>query len=160
MSKNTAAMLTTCLLDVTSYGTGAGIITAPNGIAIAGKTGNTNDDKDQWFCGFTPYYTIACWNGYDLPRAIGYRTYGSYPYTSMILFNNVMNEICKYKEAKQFDLTSDMFEEIDVCTISHLLPNNGCYINGCVEKKIVTPLNKPTSYCMVHNNVSYNNNDF
>ena len=92
MSENTASMLQQCLYDVTSYGTGAGSIYV-GGVPVAGKTGNSNDDKDQWFCGFTPYYTIACWNGYDEPRSIGYRNYGSYPYTAMILFNDVMNNI-------------------------------------------------------------------
>ncbi len=99
MKEETANMLITCLQDVVTYGTGAGSINMGN-MPVAGKTGNSNDDKDQWFCGFTPYYTITCWNGYDTPRPIGYRSYGSYPYTSMILFNNVMNQIVKDKEIK------------------------------------------------------------
>ena len=99
MQETTAAQLITCLQDVVTYGTGYGAIRVGN-MPVAGKTGNSNDDKDQWFCGFTPYYTIACWNGYDEPRPIGYRSYGSYPYTAMILFNSVMNEICVNKEIK------------------------------------------------------------
>ncbi len=101
MSENTASMLTQCLRDVVTYGTGYGIINVGK-IPVYGKTGNSNDDKDQWFCGFTPYYTIACWNGYDIPRPIGYRSgiRGTYPYTAMILFNNVMNSINYGKEPK------------------------------------------------------------
>ena len=99
MKEETANMLITCLQDVVTYGTGYGSIRVGY-MPVAGKTGNSNEDKDQWFCGFTPHYTIACWNGYDTPRPIGYRAYGSYPYTSMILFNNVMNEIVKDKEIK------------------------------------------------------------
>ncbi len=101
MSSTTAKMLTQCLRDVTTYGTGAGYIKVGN-IPVFGKTGNSNDDKDQWFCGFTPYYTIACWNGYDTPRPIGYRAgiRGTYPYTSMVLFNSVMNGINNGKEPK------------------------------------------------------------
>ncbi len=101
MKESTATMLTTCLQDVITYGTGYGSIKVGN-MPVVGKTGNSNDDKDQWFCGFTPYYTIACWNGYDIPRTIGYRKYGSYPYTAMKLFNSVMNDICKDKEIKGF----------------------------------------------------------
>ena len=99
MKESTATDLITCLQDVVAYGTGYGYVKVGN-MPVAGKTGNSNDDKDQWFCGFTPYYTIACWNGYDEPRPIGYRSYGNYPYTSVKLFNTVMNEICKNKEVK------------------------------------------------------------
>jgi penicillin-binding protein 1B len=31
----------------------------------AGKTGTTNDYKDAWFSGFTPYMTTIVWVGYD-----------------------------------------------------------------------------------------------
>lgn len=31
----------------------------------AGKTGTTNDQKDAWFAGFTPYHTAIVWVGYD-----------------------------------------------------------------------------------------------
>ena len=29
------------------------------------KTGSTDDYVDRWLCGMTPYYTAACWFGYD-----------------------------------------------------------------------------------------------
>lgn len=51
----------------------------PNGMACAGKTGTTNDKKDGWFCGFTPYYTTSVWVGYDQPKKVD-DLYGStYP---------------------------------------------------------------------------------
>jgi penicillin-binding protein 1B len=31
----------------------------------AGKTGTTNDKKDAWFVGFTPYHAALTWVGYD-----------------------------------------------------------------------------------------------
>lgn len=34
----------------------------------AGKTGTTNSNKDAWFCGYTPYYTISVWCGNDDPE--------------------------------------------------------------------------------------------
>ncbi len=99
MKEQTANDLITCLMDVNTYGTGAGYVKIGN-IPVAGKTGNSNDDKDQWYCGFTAYYTVVCWNGYDTPRPIGARSYGDYPYTAVKLFNTVMNDICKNKSPK------------------------------------------------------------
>jgi len=31
----------------------------------AGKTGTTNDKKDAWFAGFTPFHSAVAWVGYD-----------------------------------------------------------------------------------------------
>ena len=33
------------------------------GIDVGAKTGTTNDNKDRWLCGMTPYYTAATWYG-------------------------------------------------------------------------------------------------
>lgn len=45
----------------------------------AGKTGTTNDSKDGWFCGVTPYYTVAVWIGYDTPQTLDNLYGGTYP---------------------------------------------------------------------------------
>ena len=34
-----------------------------NGQVAAGKTGTTDDQKDSWFCGITPQYSVAIWLG-------------------------------------------------------------------------------------------------
>ena len=88
MNQNTAYMLKSCLQDVVLWGTAYGYVNL-RGNFVAGKTGNTNGDVDQWFCGFSDNYTIACWNGYDSPKAIN----RPYPYASVSLFNTVMNGI-------------------------------------------------------------------
>lgn len=36
-----------------------------SGMAIAGKTGTTDDKYDRWFVGYTPYYTAAVWVGFE-----------------------------------------------------------------------------------------------
>lgn len=43
------------------------------------KTGTTNDSKDGWLCGATPYYSIAVWVGYDTPRTLSNLYGATYP---------------------------------------------------------------------------------
>jgi penicillin-binding protein 1A len=43
---------------------------------VAGKTGTTNDYRDNWFVGFTPDIVIAVWVGFDEPRSLGERETG------------------------------------------------------------------------------------
>ena len=65
----------------------------------AGKTGTTNDKKDGWFCGFTPYYTTAVWVGYDSPRTVD-DLYGStYP---LRIWETYMNAVHAKLKAKDF----------------------------------------------------------
>ena len=40
-------------------------------IALAGKTGTTNDYTDAWFAGFTPRHVILVWVGHDVKRSLG-----------------------------------------------------------------------------------------
>lgn len=70
-----------------------------NGMACAGKTGTTNDRKDGWFCGFTPYYTTAVWVGYDSPRAVSDLYGSSYP---LRIWRSYMNEVHADLEPKDF----------------------------------------------------------
>ena len=58
------------LRGVVERGTGSRAGTGLNR-PIAGKTGTTDDYKDNWFVGFTPDIAIAVWMGYDDPRSLG-----------------------------------------------------------------------------------------
>ena len=40
-------------------------------LALAGKTGTTDDYIDAWFVGYTPTHTILTWVGHDINRSIG-----------------------------------------------------------------------------------------
>jgi penicillin-binding protein 1A len=44
---------------------------------IAGKTGTTNDQRDTWFMGFNPDVATGVWVGFDQPRSLGRREFGS-----------------------------------------------------------------------------------
>lgn len=96
-----AHAMTDMLKDVINApgGTGYGL-GLDNGMPSAGKTGTTNDKKDGWFCGFTPYYTTAVWVGCDTPQTIS-DLYGStYPGR---IWHDYMNNIHAGKKVKSFD---------------------------------------------------------
>lgn len=161
MKETTAYMLTNCLRTVVTSGTGAGTIDAGS-MPVVGKTGNTNDDYDQWFVGFTPYYTIACWNGYDqadengksLPhRAIGYRAnVGAYPYTSMVVFRDIAREISAGQQYKDFTRPSSIVEA-SVCRDSGLVATDACRKDPRGDRTITDIFasgSVPTATCTVH----------
>lgn len=158
MKDSTAYMLTSCLESVTSGGgTASGYVRVPN-IAVAGKTGNTDGDLDQWFVGFTPYYTIACWNGYDQnAKAIGYRRgiRSTYPYTSIVLFNTVMNSICSGKPSAGFTKPSSVITA-EVCNVSGLVATDACRneVRGSrVASDLFASGGVPTATCNIHKTV-------
>lgn len=156
MSDTTAYMLTDCMQTVVKSGTGAGYIKAGN-MPIAGKTGNTDNDYDQWFCGYSPYYTIACWNGYEPEnKVIGYRKIGSYPYTSMVLFNDVLKSITAGQEVKQFTRPAGIINGT-VCKVSGLVPTDACKSDprgSQVITDIFASGTIPTATCNIHKTVN------
>jgi penicillin-binding protein 1A len=70
-----AFQMVNILQGVVQRGTGA---RAGQGLnrPIAGKTGTTDDYKDNWFIGFTPDLVIAVWLGFDEPKSLGDRETG------------------------------------------------------------------------------------
>jgi membrane peptidoglycan carboxypeptidase len=57
-----ADLLTDVLQDVVRSGTGKRA--AISGLAVAGKTGTTDNYADAWFVGYTPDLVVAVWVGY------------------------------------------------------------------------------------------------
>lgn len=72
-----ARIMTEALTGVMERGTARGL--GLKYTVSAGKTGTTNDKKDGWFVGYTPYYTTGVWVGYDLPKKVDNLKGASYP---------------------------------------------------------------------------------
>jgi penicillin-binding protein 1A len=75
MTPETAFLLTHMLEGVVDRGTGASMSRID--IALAGKTGTTNEYSDAWFVGYTPKYTMLVWVGYDVKLTLGRGMTGS-----------------------------------------------------------------------------------
>ena len=67
ISDVTAYSVIKMMEGVLTNGTGAGIwqYDMPGGLAMAGKTGTTNDNSDAWFMGYTPQLLAGAWVGCD-----------------------------------------------------------------------------------------------
>ncbi len=98
--KDASRAMTDILTGVITSGTASGL-GLDNGQPSAGKTGTTNDKKDGWFCGYTPYYTTAVWVGYDTPQEVSDLYGSSYPGN---IWHDFMSTIHESLEIKQFDL--------------------------------------------------------
>ncbi len=96
---NAARMMTETLTGVIKNGTAKGL--GLTNTVSAGKTGTTDDKKDGWFVGYTPYYTTSVWVGYDLPKSVKDLSGASYPGT---IWHNYMEAIHTSSMTKDFEL--------------------------------------------------------
>ena len=153
IKESTAWLLTSAMEDVVSKGTGTPAQISNYGIAEAGKTGTTDDYKDLWFVGYTPYYTAGIWFGYDDSTLMRYRL--GYNYNAhKVLWKNIMNEVLEGYEDRDFVMPSDV-EKLRVCSTTGLLASYGCStITEYFAKDTA-----PTEYCSRHSYRYYQDDD-
>jgi penicillin-binding protein 1A len=72
-----AFAIDTMLRDVARYGTAAMATQKLGRMDLAGKTGTTNDSIDGWFAGYSGDLVAVAWMGYDEPKSLGNREFGS-----------------------------------------------------------------------------------
>ena len=95
-----AYLMTDCMKGVLISGTGKRY--RPNYKYTSAKTGTTNDSKDIWMCGSTPYYSIAIWVGNDTPVS------QSGIYQQGTIFRRTMNHLHKGLEEIDFEKPSSI----------------------------------------------------
>ncbi len=146
MKASTAAIMNSILTDVVSGGTGSGAYFP--GMSIAGKTGSTNDLRDRYFAGYTPYLSAACWVGYESNAKIS--SGGVNP--AVALWKKVMQEI-------HYDLPNTTFfscpdlVQVTVCSDSGMLATTLCEQDSRgsrVRTEWVAVDNQPTEMCTMH----------
>ncbi|MEQ1691009.1 MAG: PBP1A family penicillin-binding protein [Gemmatimonas sp.] len=71
MDARIAFIVRDMMQDVVTRGTATALRRiVPSRIAVAGKTGTTNDNTDVWFVGMTPELVTGVWIGFDRPSMI------------------------------------------------------------------------------------------
>ena len=69
---------------------------------IIGKTGTTDGGKDSWFCGLSPYASLAVWTGFDDPHRISDTS------VATKTWRKVMSAYLEGMEHKEYNLPSTL----------------------------------------------------
>lgn len=117
---STAYLLTSAMEDVVKQGTGKRL--KLNNMPVAGKTGTTDNYKNLWFAGYTPYYTCAVWAGYDDNTVLPSGTARTYQQT---LWRTIMQRIHNDLPSKEFEMPSTV-QKASICTKTGLLATYSC----------------------------------
>ena len=150
MKKTTAYLMRSILQDVVTRGSGGGAYFS--GMSIGGKTGTTDDARDRYFAGFTPYYCAAAWSGYKSNEVVYSDTN---PCSAM--FRRVMSRIHEGLEDPGFH-SCDGLVDVTVCADSGLLATEACaadFRGSRVKTVQVAADTAPTQSCTMHKMVSY-----
>ena len=151
ISEQAAYMVTNLLQDVVSGAEGSGGSAKLKNMAVAGKTGTTNDSKDRWFVGYTPYYVGATWVGYDIQREI--KMPGN---PAAKLWNAVMQPIHEGLSNPGF-VKPNGIVYAEVCADSGLLCTEACRNDrrgSRAKSEMFVRGTVPTEYCTVHKYVT------
>ncbi|MBQ3432123.1 MAG: transglycosylase domain-containing protein [Clostridia bacterium] len=148
VESSTAEIMNHLLQTVMTMGTGTPYNV--EGQTTFGKTGTTDEDKDRWFVGGTPYYVAAVWYGYDIPREI----YNVWNNPAGNLFKYVMDKVHSGLDYKEFPTADSGVTEAYYCTNSGMLASNGCPSELGYFRSEDMP-----GYCYGHYSESSNNSE-
>lgn len=120
----------------------------PSNTIAAGKTGTTENQRDVWFCGYTPYYTAAVWYGYT--NANGRNT---------VIPDADAKNACRIWKASMETLHTDLPQadfarpdgviNMTICADTHQIANEFCPNTINVLLIEGSPAN-PTQVCTLH----------
>lgn len=117
---------------------------------VAGKTGTTDDDKDRWFAGYTPYYTAVTWCGYDYPEEVKLTDSTENP--AITLWREVMTGVHEGLPNAKFQKPTDVVE-VEYCRDSGLLAGQACRNDVRGDRTVKGSLcleDVPTETCDCH----------
>ncbi|MCL2415553.1 MAG: transglycosylase domain-containing protein [Defluviitaleaceae bacterium] len=153
LNRNSAYLLTDTMRGVLTVGNATGGRLRNTRMDTAGKTGTTQEARDQYFVGYTPYFTAGVWIGYDHPRPMSQRITGAGGRQDTTIWRHVMEQVHEGLEFRQFERPPG-FTTVTVCTVSGKLPMPGvCSLDPRglqTRTEIFAPGTEPTTYCDIH----------
>ncbi len=155
ISPETADVMNKLMQMVTRGTYGTGVSSVFSAMPVAGKTGTSDNDENQWFVGVTPYYVGGVWVGYDTPEMVNY---SGYPYPPPTIYRNVMGPVHEGLEIKDFNVTGNIVEQ-SYCTVSGHLPTFACETTATGWYKM-TDVIPPCDECMEDDDLPTSENPF
>ncbi|CFX55603.1 Penicillin-binding protein 1A [Syntrophomonas zehnderi OL-4] len=146
MSKETAWLMTNMLQTVVSSGTGTNARVP--GVPTAGKTGTSEENRDCWFCGFTPTYCGAVWMGYDAHYTMNNQYGGNYPAK---LLRSMLEKAHTGKKTASWSKPANIIS-VSVCSKSGLLPSGSCPEDQIITEYCVKQ-HTPKNTCPSHRTI-------
>lgn len=157
ISDGNAEIMTSLLRDVV-YGGTANSLTVKNKVAIACKTGTSQDNKDRWCIGYTPSLICGVWYGYEYPKEIPRAEKDIF----LDAFDSVITQIydedifSAYKD-RRFENSADLVEAV-FCMDSGKIPCEACLEDARgsrLKKGYFVKGTEPKQECDVHVLVDY-----
>lgn len=147
--ERSARAVSRILNEVTTRGTAASVRRLGFDKPCGGKTGTTNDFKDAWFAGYTSSLTCAVWVGFDKPKTIIHRGFGS------VLSLPVWVDIMKTADRlgyKAGALEPRALLTLDLCRLSGKRATAGCHEAGTNVHDAIPADTAPaeTDFCPIH----------
>lgn len=157
ISDGNAEIMTELLTDVVWGGTADGL-TVKHKVALAAKTGTTQDNKDRWCIGYTPSLICGVWYGYEYPKEIPRAEKDHF----LNAFDTVLTRI--YERDARSAYADRKFEEsarlitVDYCMDSGLLPTDACLADARgsrIKTGYFVKGSEPKDECEAHILVEY-----
>lgn len=157
ISDGNAEIMTKLLEDVVWGGT-ANDLKVKSTVALAVKTGTTQDNKDRWCIGYTPSLICGVWYGYEYPKEIPRAEKNHF----LNAFDTVLTRIYErdvrsaYADRK-FNESAHLIQ-VNYCMDSGLLPSDACLCDprgSRVKTGYFVKGTEPTTRCETHVLVEY-----
>ena len=114
----TAALITDAMEDVITDGDGTGGAARMSNMAVAGKTGTTQNSNDLWLSAYTPYLTASIWTGFDDSQSMA--DYNQSYHNR--LWKTIMTRIHEGYESKKFEIPKSI-RKATICAETGKLAN-------------------------------------
>lgn len=147
VKESTAYIVTSMMKDVINGLEATGSSARLSNMTAVGKTGTSNESKDRWFAGYTPYYVASTWVGYDKQKTVNMS--GN---PAAKIWKAVMQKVHEGLANKDFEKPSNIVSA-KVCADSGLLVTEACKNDRRGDRTKVEIFEKgtvPTKECTTH----------